>query len=46
MKWRAIVVDLGRASLDAISALLRRLTVFHDTTPIRRVVFGYGRLPE
>jgi tetratricopeptide (TPR) repeat protein len=40
------VVDLGRASLDAIGALLRRLTVLHDTHAIRRVVFGYGRLPD
>jgi tetratricopeptide (TPR) repeat protein len=39
------VVDLGRASLDAISALLRRLTVLHDRTPIRRVLFGFGRVP-
>ncbi len=42
----AYVVDLGRASLDAISALLRRLTVLHDRHPIRRVMFGYGRLSE
>ncbi len=40
------VFDLGRASYDAIGALMRRLTVLHDTHAIRRVVFGQGRLPE
>jgi len=40
------VVDLGRASFDAIPALLTKLTVLHDRAPIKRVLFGYGRLPE
>jgi tetratricopeptide (TPR) repeat protein len=40
------VVDLGRASLDAIGALLRRLSVLNETHPIRRVVVGFGRLPD
>lgn len=40
------VFDLGRASYDAIEALMRRLVVLHDTHPIQRVLFGYGRLPD
>jgi hypothetical protein len=40
------MVDLGRARFDAIHDLLRRLTVLHERVPIRRVLFGEGRLPE
>ncbi len=40
------VVDLGRAGFDAIPALMRKLTVLHDTHPIRRVLFGQGRIPD
>ncbi len=40
------VVDLGRASYDAIGALLSRLQVVHGRTPIQRVLFGYGRIPD
>jgi tetratricopeptide (TPR) repeat protein len=39
-------VDLGRASYDAVEALLRKLTVLHDRRPIRRVLFGQGKLPD
>lgn len=39
-------VDLGRARFDAIGDLLARLAKVHATSPIRRVVFGEGRLPE
>ena len=39
-------VDLGRASFDAIPALLNRLTVLHERHPIQRVLFGFGRLPD
>ena len=38
--------DLGRASFDAIPDLLKRLIVLNDRYPIRRVVFGAGRLPD
>ncbi len=37
--------DLGRAKFDCIQTLLNRLVVLHDTQPIRRVIFGAGRLP-
>lgn len=36
--------DLGRARYEAIEALMRRLVVLHDTHPLRRVIFGRGRL--
>lgn len=39
-------VDLGRARFAAIGDLLGRLARVHTTSPIRRVVFGEGRLPE
>ena len=39
------VFDLGRAKMDAIDDLLKRLTILHDRHPIRRVLFGQGRLP-
>jgi len=39
-------VDLGRADFAAVSALLRRLAVLHDSTPIDRVLLGQGRLPD
>ncbi|MEQ1505946.1 MAG: hypothetical protein ABMB14_27165 [Myxococcota bacterium] len=42
----AYTVDLGRAGFHAIRDLLRRLAVVHDATPIRRVLFGEGRIPE
>jgi tetratricopeptide (TPR) repeat protein len=42
----ALVVDLGRAKFAAIPELLRRLAVLHDAHPLRRVLFGEGRLPE
>jgi hypothetical protein len=38
--------DLGRASMDAIQALLRRLTVLNDHHPLKRVVFGSSVLLE
>ncbi len=43
---RAVVytVDLGRASFDAIPALLRRLGVLNTQHPIRRVQFGQAKL--
>jgi len=40
------VVDLGRARFEAIPSLLHRLAVLHDRAPVKRVLFGYGRLPE
>ncbi len=42
----AYAVDLGRSGYEAIPALLNRLTVLHERAPIRRVLFGYGRLPD
>lgn len=39
-------LDLGRASMDAIGALMRRLTVLHDHHPLNRVVFGSSVLLE
>lgn len=38
-------VDMGRASLDAIEDLLRRLYVLHGQHPIARVLIGRGFLP-
>lgn len=40
------VIDLGRASYDAIGALLRRLVILNDRRPITRVLFGRGHLPD
>jgi len=40
------VFDLGRAKFDAIDDLLKRLTVLHDRFPVKRVLFGQGRLPD
>ena len=42
----AYIVDLGRSRLDAIRDLLRRLAELHARHPLRRVLFGEGRLPE
>jgi tetratricopeptide (TPR) repeat protein len=42
----AWMFDLGRASFDAIPDLLGRLAVLHERAPIRRVLFGQGRLPD
>jgi tetratricopeptide (TPR) repeat protein len=42
----AYMVDLGRAKMEAIHDLLRRLTVLHERVPLRRILFGEGRLPE
>jgi len=39
------VFDLGRAKMDAVHDLMRRLTILHDSFPIERVLFGQGRLP-
>ena len=39
-------VDLGRASFEAIEDLVRRLVVLNTTTPVRRVLFGNGYLPD
>ncbi|TNE86867.1 MAG: tetratricopeptide repeat protein [Deltaproteobacteria bacterium] len=38
--------DLGRASFDAIPALLRRLTILHGRYPLNRVVFGQAVIAE
>lgn len=38
-------VDCGRASLDAITDLLRRLAVLHERVPLRAVVLGRGYVP-
>lgn len=38
-------VDMGRASLEAIEDLLRRLHVLHDRHAIKRVLIGRGFLP-
>jgi hypothetical protein len=38
-------VDAGRAQLDAITDLLRRLLVLHDRAPISAVLLGRGYLP-
>lgn len=42
----AWVVDLGRSRFEAVGDLLRRLGVLNDRHPVRRVLFGEGRLPE
>ncbi|MFT6143777.1 MAG: tetratricopeptide (TPR) repeat protein [Myxococcota bacterium] len=42
----ATVVDLGRARFDAIPNLINRLSVLHETFPIRRLLIGGGRLPD
>jgi len=39
-------IDLGRSRYDAITALLNRLSVLHDTHPIARLVFGQAKLPD
>lgn len=39
-------VDLGRARFEAINSLLSRLAVVHEKHPIRRLIFGDGRLPD
>ncbi|MEN0064424.1 MAG: tetratricopeptide repeat protein [Myxococcota bacterium] len=39
-------VDLGRARFDAVVELLAKLATLGRTNPIRRVLFGEGRLPE
>lgn len=41
----AYVIDLGRASYQAIEALMGRMAVLHDHHPIRRMLLGRGRLP-
>ena len=44
---RAVVynVDFGRAGIESIDDLLRRLTVFHSEHPIAQMIFGRGFLP-
>ncbi len=42
----AYVVDLGRTRYDAIESLLERLERLHADTPIQRVLFGNGYLPD
>jgi hypothetical protein len=37
---------LGRARFDAIPNLINRLSVLHETFPIRRLLIGGGRLPD
>ncbi|NOY26771.1 MAG: hypothetical protein GXP62_12940, partial [Oligoflexia bacterium] len=39
-------VDCGRARMDAIDDLLRRLTVLHDRVPLRAVLIGRGYVPD
>ena len=39
-------VDLGRASLEAVHTLMRRLAIMHETHPIRRVVWGQAVITE
>lgn len=38
-------VDLGRAEVNAIEDLLRRLRVLHERSPLGGVLFGRGYLP-
>ena len=38
-------VDLGRARLEAIDDLIKRLSLLHERSPIRRVIIGRGHLP-
>ncbi len=40
------VLDLGRASFEAVDDLLARLADLHAQHPIRRVILGRGHLPE
>jgi len=39
-------LDLGRAKLEAIHALMRRLAVLNDYHPIQRVLIGADKLPD
>ncbi len=41
--WR---VDLGRARVEAVDALVERLVALHRGTPVRRVILGRGSLPS
>ena len=40
--WR---VDLGRARLDAVDALVERLAALHRDAPLARAILGRGSLP-
>ena len=40
------VLDLGRASLEAVEALVRDLEELHAEHPVRRVILGRGHLPQ
>ena len=40
------VFDLGRAKVEAIGSLLRRLAIVHERLPLRRVILGRGRVAE
>jgi hypothetical protein len=40
--WR---VDLGRARVDAVDALVERLEALHRETPLNTVILGRGSLP-
>lgn len=42
----AYTVDLGRASYEAVEDLVKRLGKLSATTPVRRVLFGNGYLPD
>jgi len=42
----AYTVDLGRAGYEAIEDLVQRLAKLSTTTPVRRVLFGNGYLPD
>lgn len=39
-------VDLGRANFEAIRALMTQVALLHERTPLKRVLFGIGRLPH
>jgi hypothetical protein len=39
------VLDLGRAGIEAVDALLERLLALHARHPLRRVILGRGHLP-
>jgi hypothetical protein len=39
------VLDLGRASVAALDALIEELTALHALHPLRRVILGRGHLP-
>jgi hypothetical protein len=41
----SLIVDLGRARLEAIPELLKRLSVLSNRQLIERVIIGEGRLP-